>query len=404
MIMARSKAFQAMIEGSEDLFKESGKTLKNISESNKTQKIEIKSISDIRRTSVGCPTDDPNFNTKNLKSIESYQHHNNTNKHNNTITTPQQHDDVMITTSQQHHNNTNKHNNTITTPQQYHNNINNDKNIEIELSDKQTIIYDWFLSNGLKGIYNKGLVSRELNIPRETVRLAMRKLEKCEIIRSKYNTTTKFFDYEFDISIKVKKASRTHNITISQQQHNNITTTRLISKSVSINKNLLTEVLNSDSNLEYWKTQDLPVKKIESWMTEFNYTEEQILNQLRYSAFEWKTKTSKEVQKPIGKFYTALKSGGFSKPTGYKTPEEKRQAILDAELREKEQLLKDIKAKQEKIRKLDFEIWLAKLPPETRKEIIQNSKLTQKQKSKGTGPAIDAVLKKHYDEIRSTCP
>lgn len=170
------------------------------------------------------------------------------------------------------------------------------------------------------------------------------------------------------------------------------------SKSVSINKNLLTTQFETDPNLKYWRDKDLQIQKIISWMNEFNFSEEQILNQLRYCAFEWKNKTSEEVRKPVGKFYTALANGGFEKPEGYKTPEEKRCDIINAEIQEKEKILQEIKAKNKRLRDLSFEIWFEELSPKKRKEIINNSTLTKKQKEKGSGPAIDAVLRSYYEE------
>ena len=87
-------------------------------------------------------------------------------------------------------------------------------------------------------------------------------------------------------------------------------------KLVNFLKNLLTcarEALESDLQLDFWKQKDLPVKKIESWMEEFQLTEDQILNQLRYAAFEWEEKTEQEIPRPVGLFFTVLKKRWFFK-------------------------------------------------------------------------------------------
>jgi hypothetical protein len=62
-------------------------------------------------------------------------------------------------------------------------------------------------------------------------------------------------------------------------------------------------------------------------------------------------------------------------------------------LKHKRQVLKDIEKKQAENKELVFQIWLKQLDPKERNKILTGSKLTRKQRDKGTGPVIDAILK-----------
>ncbi len=269
----------------------------------------------------------------------------------------------------------------------------NTKIKEIKLATKQRELYFWFLKNGASGSFNRMQIEAETSLKYNGIRKALKKFESLELIKfDDFNFSLNAQNYQLVKYVKIIETSKKGQGQGQGQPYQTITSNKSVSKFF----NKLLTYLESEQYLCYWKKFDLSPKKIILWMQEFDLSEEQMLNQLRYAAFEWHDKTETEVKKPVGKFYVALKSGGFSKPSGYKTPEEKRLEIVAKDIEEKKAILKSIHEKNEQAKELAFQIWAAQLSNPEKIKIIESSNLTPKQKAKASGPAVEAILKRHF--------
>ena len=269
-----------------------------------------------------------------------------------TIRTPLGHDDTVTIPS------TGRPINTIVPPsgQEQDRNRTPRPNIPtVSLSERQDIIYDWFLQNGFKGTFNKELIRRGTGIPYETIRKTIRKFEKCLLIRLHYDTVAKLFDYELNSNIQPK---RNRNRTPSGQEQDR-NRTGLIEEEEYIYLLLLEKfhlMFPSLHDIGFEKAQIQDV--IRSW--KLNKLDlDDLPESLQRADYAVENKSFK-MNNPLNFVYSSLMKGTFRKPTGYKS-----RAEIQAEDRLAEQ--KQISEKNDEA----FQLWCDNLSPDKRTKLCK---------------------------------
>jgi len=74
----------------------------------------------------------------------------------------------------------------------------------ISLSKSQTLVLFWFKERGQTGVFNKPEIERTLSMPYITIRKAITKLENVGVLKLRYDTCQKIYEYEIDSKINVK--------------------------------------------------------------------------------------------------------------------------------------------------------------------------------------------------------
>jgi hypothetical protein len=95
-------------------------------------------------------------------------------------------------------------------------------------------------------------------------------------------------------------------------------------------------LLKNLSFSDFWFDQGLTQQKLDAWMEEFSFTEEEWISQLTFGAHEPKVKNAGS---PIKYFYKSLKQGGLTRPEGFEFPEERQARIRKEELEARSKLI-----------------------------------------------------------------
>ncbi|SLM31114.1 hypothetical protein MTBBW1_2710001 [Desulfamplus magnetovallimortis] len=110
---------------------------------------------------------------------------------------------------------------------------------------------------------------------------------------------------------------------------------------------------------DFWLDQGLTQQKLDAWMKEFNFTEEEWEVQLIFGANEPKVKNA---DNPIKYFYKSLKQGGLTRPNGFEFPEERLLRIRKEEMEARKKLVEEEKKLREQEKTLaDEEAFLVLL-------------------------------------------
>lgn len=299
-------------------------------------------------------------------------------QHHNAIPPNYPQDNTKTTPNYPQDNTKNYHQNNIITPKQHHNNTTTEYT---ELSEKQTVIYDWFINKGINGIYNKKMISQELNIPNETIRLALRKFNAHGIIEENYNKITKKFSYKINTSKKIIRPFDHNNTITIPQQYNNNKNSSFISSSSLYNKNTTTELseehaiekLLDHPEMEFWKEQGTTAKQILNGIQTTGTTLDNFIQSMKHYAHEEPASEKAPMAHLIG---GVKKNGIWAKKPDYKSHEEKQaeiQAQINTDRTQELQRLKEIREKAAKIeRDLEFEKFMADRDAELYQEIFQS--------------------------------
>ena len=291
-----------------------------------------------------------------------------------------------------------------------------EKVASIRLSEKQSLIYSWFLENGASGEFNRGEIERATKIKGITIRKSLSRLESLGIIKFfEFNFSSNTRDYKLNSNIPVRLHKR---ITlISPEDQGSITSVSPplnSSSSLLLNKtDLLTRVtcqLDSDPELNYWKQKSLRGTKVESWINKFQISFEDIIQSLRHCAFEMietceRTKKGKgdPIKDVFDWFHNRLATTAYyERPTGYKT---RTELATERAVKRNEDLKKELaalqKAQEEGIG-LEAAIWYMKLSQEEQAEVFKGIKgLSAKDRARPdiNSPRIKALVKQYYREI-----
>ncbi len=73
------------------------------------------------------------------------------------------------------------------------------KTSKVDLAQKQRLVYEWFLKNGLSGTFNKGQIQRETGINHPTIRKCIAKLKLLKLIEiGKFSPASKQQSYRLN--------------------------------------------------------------------------------------------------------------------------------------------------------------------------------------------------------------
>ena len=224
---------------------------------------------------------------------------------------------------------------------------------ETILAPQQQRVYEWFLTNGLTGYFNKGIISRKTGINTPTIRKCLTKLKKLSLIQTdEYDPVFRQQKYKLNTDIKVilmpgsgQGQVSTQGIVSGIGQVGVGSTSYKIDRKI-INNNLSVYLQKS----KFWKDQGLTEKKLTSWINEIDHCDSDYLYQ--QLQFAEATPHVKQADAPINYFYKSILKSGFTRPKGFKFPEERAAMLRQEEFKRREKLLK----LQEENRKKEQEI------------------------------------------------
>jgi len=286
---------------------------------------------------------------------------------------------------------------------------------KIRLADKQAIIYNWFLKNGLNGEFNKPQISKDTGINHPTIRKAIDKLESVGIIQLfEYDFCSRTQEYKInpDIAVEKPKSIRSGSNIRSVSGHDQvgIRSDPLISSSSPLNKtDLLARIseMLSGPLLEFWVEYGLKPAKIKKWIEETEMTLQEMEESLLHCRFEMqkngcKDKHGQPIKDMLSWFYKRIiEYRYYEKPSGYLSPVEKqiqdrlkRTDALEAEL-------KKLRETRQRAEDLKFKIWIEKLTDEEANEFLKENKILLRRVRQGnwrTSQPVLAGLRKIYDD------
>ena len=269
----------------------------------------------------------------------------------------------------------------------------------ISLSKSQTAVYLWFANRGETGVFNKPEIQRSLSMPYITVRRAIEKLERLDIIELFYDDCQKIFDYKINKNKRLKLAKNVNNASGSEHDQSMIISESLISSS-SLNKTTAAEInqdLQHNLELGYWRQKGLSAKQVAEWMKAAGCSYETMRQYLCYCRFDMVDKDledKKPVENVFNWFYKIIeKSGSYPKPKGYKSFSEKKLEQERKIVKQREKQAQE--AKELYRRKLEAErdtvFW--QMMDDENGELFQKcfNQLNdfQKKRQKGRGFAVD---------------
>lgn len=204
----------------------------------------------------------------------------------------------------------------------------------IRLTNKQYKVYQFFLDNGVEGVFNRTIISDRTSVTRASVKAAIIKFQKNKVIEiGPLCSISKVQTYKLNSSIKVSG----HNPDIVQT----------MSRPIEIS--------------EFWKKAGLTPQKCAEWLGEISeLTLERLQLQLEYG--EHNNLVVKAKKGSVNYLYGCLKGNPLIKPSGYKTTEDKYVDIMKQQIKEvtKKQEIIDVleKARQNERELADQECFL----------------------------------------------
>jgi len=234
---------------------------------------------------------------------------------------------------------------------------------KIILSKNQSIVYKFLVQNQNQGIFNKPFIEKNTGVSYGTISDIIRKFKKLEILIINYDKFAKVYFYKINTNIKIEMPDFFSKLDYGNlQYHQNplgipsespwdtdgIPTSSLYSSSsLYINKTTTTKInikINQHPELGYWRQKKITSKQIIVWMKTAECSLDMIIQYLCYCRFEMVDldfEKSKPIKNVFNWFFKILeKTGGYPKPKGYKSFQEKK---IKAEYQIAEQKEKEAK-------------------------------------------------------------
>ncbi len=305
---------------------------------------------------------------------------------------------------------------------------------KIILSKNQSIVYEFLVHNQNQGIFNKPFIEKNTGVSYGTISDIIRKFKKLEILIINYNKFAKVYFYKINKKVKIEMPDFFSKLNYEKPQHhsngiprgfqgdsntipivfqgdsNSIPTPSLYSSS-SYNKTTTTENLNLKINKNpefgYWRQKKITTKQIIAWMKIANCNSDLIIQYLCYCRFEMvdlNLEKSKPIENVFNWFFKILeKTGGYPKPKGYKSFQEKK-------IEEERQIAEKKKNEAHKIREIykqkieaeqDLKFWDMMNNPDGKlfKACFGKLSAFQKRRTKGTG--FEMSMRNNFDKISS---
>lgn len=263
----------------------------------------------------------------------------------------------------------------------------------IDFDDPVNIITDnqakvlRFLIERKARIAKKPEISEMTGVPLGTVKDAIYALEKYNFIfnRERYHKgRMQGFSYEINETL-CKKFMETRAKELAEIESSSQPAPSDNTRNQTPNMKHIDHVLASDSELTYWRDKGLTAMQIESWMAETNISLDIMLRYLRYFRYDLvENGREGKIKNSFNYFYSVIKNnGGFEKPSGYQSSEQKKADAIRKETEELTQELEILKAAQEERQKAQFEVDFYKAIQDPESDIYKKllSYLTPHQKS-----------------------
>jgi len=282
----------------------------------------------------------------------------------------------------------------------------------ISLSKSQSDVYLWFSDKGINGEFNKPEIQHSLSMPYITVRKAIVRLEMLDIIKLKYDKCLKLYEYSLNPKVNIKFSKKSSVISGSYQDHitkgapSPYSSSSFFIKKTTTTKNLNLEI-NKNPELGYWRQKKITTKQIIAWMKIANCNSDLIIQYLCYCRFEMvdlNLEKSKPIENVFNWFFRILeKTGGYPKPKGYKSFQEKK-------IEEERQLAEKKKKEAREIREIykqkieaeqDLKFWDMMNNPDGKLFKACFKKLNAFQKRKTTGKVFEMSMRNNFDKISS---
>jgi len=211
---------------------------------------------------------------------------------------------------------------------------------ETVLAPQQQRVYEWFLTNGLTGYFNKGIISRDTGINTPTIRKCLTKLKKLSLIQTdKYDPVSRQQKYKLNTNIKVTLIPGSGIGPVSTQGLiSGIGQVGVRSTSYKIDRKINNNLSIYLKNSKFWQNQGLTEKKLISWINEIDHCDSDYL----YQQLQFAEAIShvKQADNPINYFYKSILKSGFTRPKGFKLPEERAAILRQEEIKRRENFLK----------------------------------------------------------------
>jgi len=395
--MARSKIYEALLGESKKVTQKGGLILKEAGSSKNKKTKEDKKGQD--RDRVGTVT---GRDKDSIKTGSGQGHFNNT-----TVTPLYHHNNDSVPPFK----NKKEQGRDSKTNKQKRDRVGTVYSKEIALPKQQLKIYDWFLQRGFKSTFNKPLIQNETGIAYTTIRKTLRKFTTLGIIKVSYEESLKYFEYELNHHIKIKRV----NIgTGSGQGGDTLRSPPFISSNSSLNKNTTTLkdielILSSDPELGYWRDIHLKPKQIQQWMDEIQISLEDVIESLKHCRFDLVDNgllESKPVRDPLSWIYKRLKKYGYyHEPNGYVSFEDKALKRAKERLKKKQERAKELAAIREAELEAERRIEFEKMMNDTECELYKTcyaklNNIEKKLKNKG----FVRCMRKAFDQLVEETP
>jgi len=312
------------------------------------------------------------------------------------------------------------------TPSQHHSNgiptVSQHHQKKIILSEKQSIVYDFLIQNQNKGIFNKPFIEKNTGVSYGTISDIIRKFKKLNILSITYNKFAKVYYYKINENIKINKFDFKFKINATSPQYesngiptgfqyhsNSIPIPSLYNNSCikNINKtnDIINLILSENFEMGYWRQKKLTAKQIIKWMEIAKCNIDNIIQYLCYCRFEMvdlDLEKSKPIENVFNWFFRILeKTGGYPKPKGYKSFQEKKIEVERQIVKQKEKEAQEIRElHQRKIKaEQDKKFWNMMNDPEG--ELFKKcfEKINSFQKRKPTGKGFEISMRSIFDKM-----
>lgn len=233
----------------------------------------------------------------------------------------------------------------------------------IELTEIQAKVYNWFLSNGMEGHYNKWSLSKQTGIIHCTLRRVMRKLESSELIFIRgYNPSTKHFSYQINNKKTAKSVSPKYQyqyhdtkISVSPNDHDTLNN----SSSSSLNIKTTTAEFFEHPESEFWIKAGVTPEMFEKNIEKHGIDPNVFIRSAKHYAFEYSQpgKTSPDTNHLTHLIGGIRQFSEWVKINGYVSFEERQKRLSESIASESMRRFEEWnKAKRERA----FSEWLVK--------------------------------------------
>jgi len=299
---------------------------------------------------------------------------------------PKEHNDSVTVTLLEHDRNTiydAEKRNSIGTP-------------SISLSKQHFKVYNWLISRGYKGTFNKALATKETGVAYMTVRKALWRLESTGIIKSKYDATLKEYEYTIDQNIDVKGPKR-NTIGTGTEQYQNTTGTPALIEEEDIYINSLLQLIRTrfsslskiglhrndiTSVVKTWKLLGADLSTLPLMLEMMNHSVE---------SGNWPSRDG-TVDKPLAYIRKCLQDGSFDRPKGFVSQQERMAGMMA----EEQQRIAD----QRKVAAdLEFENMLADPDSDLYRQCLE--RFNKYEKRDPADPKFQPTMRKYFDKDKA---